>query len=156
MTDVWTSAGVVVGIGAVVLSGWERLDPIIALLVAANIIWTGVHLVRRSALGLLDTALPEAELTTIRQVLNRYTQPDVQFHALRTRQAGARRFVSMHVLVPGSWTVHKGHTMLEQIEREIRVALPNVTVFTHLESLDDPMSWQDIALDRTEVPDMSV
>lgn len=156
MTDVWTSAGVVVGIVAVVFTGWERLDPIIALLVAANIIWTGVQLVRRSALGLLDTALPEAELATIREVLNRYTQPDVQFHALRTRQAGARRFVSMHVLVPGSWTVHKGHTMLEQIERDIRVALPNVTVFTHLESLDDPMSWQDTALDRTEVPDMSV
>lgn len=152
MTDVWTSAGVVVGIVAVVLTGWERLDPIIALLVAANIIWTGVQLVRRSALGLLDTALPEAELATIREVLNRYTQPDVQFHALRTRQAGARRFVSMHVLVPGNWTVHKGHMMLEQIERDIRAIVPNVTVFTHLESLEDPSSWQDTTLDRAEAP----
>ncbi len=91
MTDVWTSAGVLVGIGAVMLTGWERLDPIIALLVAANIIWTGVQLVRRSALGLLDTALPGVELTAIRQVLERHTHSGLQFHALRTRQAGARR-----------------------------------------------------------------
>jgi cation diffusion facilitator family transporter len=152
MTDVWTSAGVLVGIGAVMLTGWERLDPIIALLVAANIIWAGVQLVRRSALGLLDTALPQAELTTLRQVLDRYIQSGVQFHALRTRQAGARRFVSMHVLVPGDWTVHRGHMLLEQIERDIRAVLPNVTVFTHLESLDDPESWQDTALDRAEAP----
>jgi cation diffusion facilitator family transporter len=150
MTDVWTSAGVLIGIGAVVLTGWQRLDPIIALLVAANIIWTGVQLVRRSALGLLDSALSEAELAAIRQVLARYTQPSVQFHALRTRQAGARRFVSLHVLVPGKWTVHQGHSLLEQIERDIRTALLNVTVFTHLESLDDPTSWQDTALDRSE------
>jgi len=152
MTDVWTSAGVLVGVVAVILTGWERLDPIIALLVAANIVWTGVQLVRRSAIGLLDTALPAQELTTIRQVLDRYAQPNVQFHALRTRQAGARRFVSMHVLVPGSWTVHRGHTLLEQIERDIRAALPNVTVFTHLEALDDPASWQDTTLDRAEAP----
>src|SRR6266545_8229053 len=150
MTDVWTSAGVLVGVVAVVLTGWERLDPIIALLVAANIIWTGVQLVRRSALGLLDTALPAEEQAAVRQVLDRYAQPEVQFHALRTRQAGARRFVSMHVLVPGTWTVHQGHTFLEQIERDIRAALPNVTVFTHLESLDDPTSWQDTMLDRAD------
>jgi cation diffusion facilitator family transporter len=150
MADVWTSAGVLIGISAVVLTGWERLDPIIALVVAANIIWTGVQLVRRSALGLLDTALPEEELSAIRQVLDRYSQPPVQFHALRTRQAGVRRFVSMHVLVPGSWTVHQGHMLLEQIERDIRAALPPVTVFTHLESLDDPSSWQDTTLDRVE------
>lgn len=150
MTDVWTSAGVLLGIGAVVLTGWERLDPVIALLVAANIIWTGIQLVRRSALGLLDTALPAGELDRIRQVLDQYAGPDVQFHALRTRQAGAWRFVSMHVLVPGSWTVHQGHVLLEHIEREIRAVLSNVTVFTHLESLDGPSSWQDMTLDRAE------
>ena len=152
MTDVWTSAGVLIGIGAVVLTGWERLDPIIALLVAANIIWTGVQFVRQSALGLLDTALPAEEQVAVRQVLDRYAQPEMQFHALRTRQSGARRFVSLHVLVPGKWTVHQGHTLLEQIEGDIRAALPNMTVFTHLESLDDPTSWQDTALDRAEAP----
>jgi len=102
MTDVWTSAGVVIGIGAVALTGWERLDPIIALLVAVNIVWSGVQLVRRSALGLLDTALPKEEQEAIQQVLNHYQEPNIQFHALRSRQAGARRFMSVHVLVPGT------------------------------------------------------
>jgi len=152
MTDVWTSVGVLVGIAAVALTGWERLDPIIALLVAANIIWTGVQLVRRSALGLLDTALPEEEQAAVRQVLERYVGSEVQFHALRSRQAGARRFISLHVLVPGSWTVQRGHTLLEQIERDIRDALPSVTVFTHLEPLEDLTSWQDTTLDRAESP----
>ena len=151
MTDVWTSAGVLLGIGAVVLTGWERLDPIIALVVAANIVWTGVHLVRRSALGLLDTALPENERAAVRQLLERYQQEGVQFHALRTRQAGARRFVSVHILVPGEWTVQRGHQFLELVERDIRQALPNVTVFTHLEPLEDPTAWEDTNLDRAEV-----
>ncbi|HEU5015904.1 MAG TPA: cation diffusion facilitator family transporter [Roseiflexaceae bacterium] len=150
MTDVWTSAGVLIGIGAVVLTGWTRLDPIIALLVAANIVWTGVQLVRRSALGLLDSALPPDEQQAIQRVLLNYSTADIQFHALRTRQAGARRFMSVHVLVPGAWTVHHGHHFLEQVERDIRAAVPNITVFTHLESLDDPASWQDETLDRTD------
>ena len=152
MTDVWTSAGVLLGIGAVMLTGWERLDPIIALLVAANIVWTGVQLVRRSALGLLDTALPETERALVREILERYQQDGVQYHALRTRQAAARRFVSVHILVPGAWTVDHGHRLLEQIEHEIRQSVPNVTVFTHLEPLEDPSAWEDIQLDRAEAP----
>ena len=148
MTDVWTSAGVLLGIGAVVFTGWERLDPIIALVVAANIVWTGVQLVRRSALGLLDTALPEVERAAIRQILERYEQEGMQFHALRTRQAAARRFISVHVLVPAEWTVGHGHQLLERIEYAIRQALPNCTVFTHLEPLEDPRAWEDIHLDR--------
>ncbi len=148
ITDVWTSAGVLVGVGAVALTDLERLDPIIALLVAANIIRTGVGIVRRSALGLMDTALPVNEQDAVRNVMEKYTGAGVQFHALRTREAGARRFVSLHVLVPGSMTVHEGHALLEQIEADIRQVLPNVTVFTHLESLDDPTSWDDVTLDR--------
>lgn len=150
MTDVWTSAGVLIGVGAVALTDWERLDPIVALVVAGNIIWTGVRIVRTSALGLMDTALPLGEQDTVRKVLDQFNQLGIQFHALRTRQAGARRFVSLHVLVPGGWTVHQGHRMLERIEEEIRKALPNTTVFTHLESLDDPASWDDMMLDRSE------
>ena len=150
MTDVWTSAGVVLGIGAVALTGWERLDPIIALFVAVNIVWSGVQLVRRSALGLLDTVLPKEEQAAIQNVLHRYQELNIQFHALRSRQAGARRFMSIHVLVPGTWTVHEGHTLLERLERDIRLAVPHVTVFTHLEALDDPTSWQDETLDRAE------
>jgi cation diffusion facilitator family transporter len=150
MTDVWTSLGVLVGVGAVVLTGWNRLDSIVAILVAGNIIWTGVQLMRRSALGLLDTALPAEEQAVVRKALEPYERSGLQFHALRSRQAGARRFVSMHVLVPGSWTVDHGHAVLEQIEDDIRKVLPSVTVFTHLEPLDDPRSWQDLTLDRAQ------
>ena len=110
----------------------------------------GVQLVRRSALGLLDTVLPKEEQAAIQNVLHRYQELNIQFHALRSRQAGARRFMSIHVLVPGTWTVHEGHTLLERLERDIRLAVPHVTVFTHLEALDDPTSWQDETLDRAE------
>ena len=152
MTDVWTSAGVFVGIGAVAFTGWEQLDPIVALLVAGNIVRSGVRIVRNSALGLMDTALPVEEQNTLQRVLEPYTQTGVQFHALRTRQSGSRQFVSLHALVPGIWTVQRGHRLLESIEADIRHALPSVTVFTHLESLSDATSWYDTSLDRTETP----
>ena len=148
LTDVWTSVGVLVGVAAVVATKWLWLDPVVALLVAANIVWTGSQIVWRSVSGLMDPALPSADLATIRQVLSTYEKDNLQFHALRTRQAGVRKFVSMHVLVPGAWTVQHGHELLEQIEADVRRALPNSTVFTHLESLDDPASWDDVALDR--------
>ncbi len=152
MTDVWTSVGVVLGVGAVAITGWDRLDPIIAILVAVNIVWTGVSIMRRSALGLLDRALPAAEQEQIRQVLERLAEPPVQFHALRTRQAGARRFVALHVLVPGDWSVQRGHELLERIEADLRAALPHTAVFTHLEPLEDPASFADVALDRDAGP----
>jgi len=151
LTDVWTSAGVIVGVGAVALTGWHVLDPIVALAVAANIVATGVGIVRSSVSGLMDSALPEADEQRVQAVLDRYATDGVQFHALRTRQAGARRFVSVHVLVPGQWTVQRGHHLLERIEADVRLALPGVTVFTHLESLDDPASWDDVALDRDKI-----
>jgi cation diffusion facilitator family transporter len=153
MTDVWTSGGVLVGVGAVVVTGWERLDPIIAMLVAVNIIWSGFRIVRESVLGLMDTALPQEELVALKKVLAGYMDSKVQFHALRTRQAGARRFISMHVLVPGEWTVDQGHQLLERIEADIRIALPSATILTHLESLNDPTSWDDVNLDRKEKTD---
>jgi len=150
LTDVWTSAGVLIGVGAVALTGWEILDPIVAFIVAGNITWSGIHIVRRSVLGLMDTALPAEEQSAIWRVLERHSQDGVQFHALRTRQAGSRGFVSFHVLVPGLWTVHQGHNLLERIESDLRRALPKVTVFTHLESKDDPASWDDTTLDWAE------
>ncbi len=149
MTDVWTSAGVVVGVVAVVATGWLSLDPIVALLVAANIVRTGSGIVRRSVLGLMDTALPADELAAVREALDSHLKDGVQVHAIRTRQSGARRFVSFHVLVPGGWSVRRGHDLLEDIEARVRAAVPNVTVFTHLEPLDDPSSWEDEHLDRT-------
>ncbi len=150
MTDVWTSVGVLVGVGAVALTGWERLDPIVAFLVAANIVWSGIRIVRMSALGLMDTALSVDEQNLVRNTLKPYVQNEVQYHALRTRQSGSRKFVSLHVIVPGRWTVQRGHRLLENIEADIRNVLQSVTVFTHLESLNDPASWDDTDLDRPE------
>jgi cation diffusion facilitator family transporter len=148
MTDVWTSAGVVAGIAAVAATGWTRLDPIVAIAVAIQIVWTGVTLIRRSWIGLLDRALPDEELAAVRAVLERHAGDGIRFHALWTRQAGARRFVSMHVLVPGDWSVRRGHELLERIEHEVSAALPNAHVFTHLEALEDPASFADQHLDR--------
>jgi cation diffusion facilitator family transporter len=148
LTDVWTSGGVLVGLSAVVVTGWNRLDPVLALFVAANILWTGGRIIRASVLGLMDTALPLEERSAVGRALAPHLVDGVQYHALRTRQSGARRFISLHVLVPGTWTVHRGHQLLEQIEADVAQVVPNVTMFTHLESLEDPASWEDVSLDR--------
>lgn len=148
MTDVWTSGGVLLGVGLVWLTGRQWLDPAIALIMAANIVWSGVQLVRRSALGLMDTALPEEDLAEVRTVLEAYAERGMQYHALRSRQAGARRFVSLHLLMPDSWTIQQGHRVAEEVEGAIRQRLIYTTVFTHLEPRDDPASWEDLTLDR--------
>ena len=148
MTDVWTSVGVVVGIGLVWATNWLWLDPVIALLVALNIVWTGWQLLQRSASGLMDVAIPPEQLTAIEAVLDGYRAQGFEFHALRTRQAGARAFATLHVLVPGAWTVQVGHDWLERIEADIRNAVPRVHVTTHLEPKEDPVSMHDKDLDR--------
>ena len=151
MTDVWTSVGVVIGIGAESLTGREWLDPVIALLVACNIVWSGLFLTRRSLLGLLDTALSRDECLQVISILRRFEQQEgIGWHALRTRSAGSRRFVSVHILVPDAWTVREAHDVSERIEQDIREALSTATIFTHVEPLNDPASWQDTALDRGE------
>jgi len=152
LTDVWTSVGVLVGVGAVALTGWQSLDPLVAIAVAANIVWTGTRIVRDSVYGLMDAALPVTELELLKKLLDRYVGEGVHYHALRTRQSGARRFVSLHVLVPGEWSVQHGHDTLERIEADIRRALPPVTVFTHLEPIDDPAAMNDLDLHRDEPP----
>ncbi len=148
LTDVWTSVGVVVGVGLVALTGWQWLDAVVAIAVAANIVWTGGRIVQRSVEGLMDQAVPVPEQVAVQAVLDRYRAEGAEFHALRTRMAGVRRFVTVHVLVPGAWTVHQGHVLLERIEADIRTVVPNVSVLTHLESIEDPASWDDISLDR--------
>ncbi len=150
MTDVWTSAGVLVGVGAVVLTGWLWLDPVVALAVAANIVWTGARIILGSVSGLMDTALPPADLQLLKGVLQPYVDDGIEYHALRTRQSGARRFVSMHVLVPAEWTVQRGHELLERIEADVRRALQPVTVDTHLEPLGDPAAMNDQDLHRDD------
>ncbi len=144
LTDVWTSAGVIVGVGATALSGWHSLDPIVAILVAANIVWTGIRLMRRSVAGLMDASLPEPEQRAVEAVLERYRQQGVEFHALRTRQAAAQRFVSVHVLVPGASSVHDAHHIAEDLEHDIRAVLGNAVVTTHLEPVEDEISNYDI------------
>jgi len=148
MTDVWTSAGVITGVGLVWLTGWLWLDPAIALLVAANIIWTGWQLMQRSAAGLMDVSLPVEKLQQIEAVLAGYRAQGLDFHALRTRQAGSRAFATVHVLVPGKWTVQEGHDWAERIEADIRQAVPHAHVMTHLEPIEDPVSMIDQELDR--------
>ncbi len=149
LTDVWTSAGVLVGILLVWLSGWLWLDPAVAVVVAIHIVWTGVTLVRRSAQGLMDAAIPRSEQEAIDRVLTNYRAQGIDFHALRTRRAGARSFVSLHVLVPGEWTVQRGHDKLEEIERDLCAISPaSISLMTHLEPLEDPASFEDQELDR--------
>jgi cation diffusion facilitator family transporter len=141
LTDVWTSVGVVVGIGLVKLTGWLVLDPIVALLVAANIVWTGVNLLRETGLGLLDTAIPKADQQTIAHIMAEYQAQGIQYHALRSRVSGAQSFITFHVLVPGLWTVQRGHDLCQVIEQAIEQALPGSDVVTHLEPIEDPKSW---------------
>ncbi|HEX6106693.1 MAG TPA: cation diffusion facilitator family transporter [Gemmatimonadales bacterium] len=148
MADVWTSLGVILGVGAAALTGWHRLDAIVAIAVAAHVVRAGLKLLRRSMLGLLDTALPAEFLASITGILDARSGDGVRYHALRTRQAGARRFISFHILVPGDWSVQRGHDLLEEIEEEIRSAVPNSVVDTHLEPIEDPVSWEDARLER--------
>jgi cation diffusion facilitator family transporter len=148
LTDVWTSAGVVVGLLAVQVTGWLPLDPLVAIGVAINILWAGFRLLQETGSGLLDAALSSEDLATIQAVLAEHQKKGIQFHALRTRLAGARRFVTIHVLVPGSWSVQEGHDLCDRIEIDIAQALPGTHTLTHLEPSEDPVSWQDQELDR--------
>jgi cation diffusion facilitator family transporter len=150
MTDVWTSVGVIVGVGLVWVSGWLWLDPLLALLVAMNIVWTGWQLLQRSASGLMDEAIPKEQIDAVEAILEIYRQQGLSFHALRTRQAGRQAFITLHVLVPGGWTVQHGHDRVEQIEADIRAAVPFSNLTTHLEPIEDPLSQVDEALERRE------
>jgi cation diffusion facilitator family transporter len=147
MTDVWTSAGVIAGVAGVWVTGWARLDPLIALAVAANIVWSGYRLMQRSIHGLLDRALPPDRMRALEGALERHRARGIDFHALRTRQAGARSFVTLHVLVPADWTVAQGHELAHEVEKDIHAALPDAAVLTHVEPLGYPESYQDVDLD---------
>jgi divalent metal cation (Fe/Co/Zn/Cd) transporter len=140
---------VLAGVGLVFASGWLILDPLVALAVAVNIIWAGVGLMRRSVAGLLDAALPQADLDTIASIFTEYSRRHgVSFHALRTRRAAARRFVSFHLLVPDEWSVAQAHRLSEEIEERIRELVTGATIDTHIEPISDPASYDDQNLDR--------
>lgn len=144
LTDVWTSVGVVVGVGLVALTGWLPLDSLVAIAVAVNILWTGYTLVWSSTKGLMDHAMPAAEVAAVQRALDTVAaaHDSVQFHALQTREAGRQRFVSVHVLVPGEWTVARGHDLLEELEEAVRTAVPGSEVHTHLEPVEDPRAYE--------------
>jgi cation diffusion facilitator family transporter len=150
MTDVITSGGVLLGIALMKLTGWLILDGIVATGVALNIIWTGYKLIRRSASGLLDTAISNEETDKINQVLEKYRQQNIKFHSLMTRQSGQRKFILVHILMPGTMNIHQGHDLAEKVEQDIRMLFPNTqtTVFTHLEPIEDLSSMLDISIDR--------
>ncbi len=149
ITDVWTSAGVIIGVGLVFLTGWLRLDPLVALGVAAHIVWTGLRLMRRSWRGLLDAAIPSEDTGEVTKLFAEYSKRyGVSFHALRTRQAGKRRFISFHFLVPDAWSVAQAHRLSEEIEERIRSLVPHASIFTHIEPISDPSSYEDQGLDR--------
>ncbi len=148
MTDVWTSVGVVAAVALVSVTGWLRLDPIIALIVAANIVWTGYHLIQRSIQGLMDKVLPEHEQEAIEHVMADYRKKGIEFHALRTRQAANRRFIAVHMLVPGDWTVHDAHHLAEDFEQDVMKVLGDTNIVTHLEPIEDEISMNDISIDR--------
>jgi cation diffusion facilitator family transporter len=148
LTDVWTSAGVIAAVVLVHATGWLVLDPMIAVLVGANIIYTGARLLNDTLHGLLDTALPPPERQAVQAILDEYSKRGTGFHAFRSRMSGQRRFLSVHVLVPGAWTVQQGHDLVEEIERSIHSALPMCTITTHLEPMEDPAAFEDQKLDR--------
>lgn len=146
MTDVWTSAGVVVGVAAVALTGWERLDPVVAIAVGINILWTGWGLLKQSVSGLLDKRLSDADIEKVVDVLSAKENEELHFHALQSRASGRQRFVSMHMLVPGSQSVQQAHDTANEVERRIDEALPGTIVSIHIEPLEDPTAWGDYPL----------
>lgn len=149
MSDVWTSAGVIAGVMLVAATGWHIVDPLVAIAVAVHIVWTGVMLMRRSFSGLLDAAIPEGERAEIEKIFAEYRRRyGVDFHALLTRQAGARRFISFHLLVPDAWPVDRAHQLSEEVEERIRELIPNVITLSHIEPISQPASYDDIKLDR--------
>lgn len=149
MTDVWTSVGVIVAVLLVKLTGFLILDPIIAILVALNIVWTGFILLKRSASGLMDAAISNEELKKVTDYLDSLKSEHIDYHSLMTRQAGLRKFISLHLLVPGDWTVKQGHDLAENVEETIEDMFSElVTVSTHIEPIEDPASMRDIGIDR--------
>lgn len=157
MTDVWTSTGVICGIFLVKLTGWLILDPIIAIIVALNIVYTGYRLISRSASGLMDASISEEEMKKIKVYLDSLKEKNMEYHSLMTRQAGQRKFISFHLLVPGSWTVQQGHDNADMVEESIEDMFSEpVTVTSHLEPVEDPSSLNDIGIDRKKNRNTSI
>ena len=150
MTDVWTTIGVIVGVFLVAVTGWLPLDSLVAIAVAINILAVGGQLVWRSTAGLMDTALPAEDVATIEQTLEPYRREGIVFHDVRTRESGYARFVQMHMLVPGQWTVQRAHNLSEEVEEALTGALDHLRVTIHIEPVDDPRSYESWRLDQPD------
>lgn len=146
MTDVWTSVGVVVGVTLVWLTGWNWLDPVVAIGVGINILWTGYRLIGESTAGLMDVSLPKGDNARLHEILDGHRSAGIDFHAVRTRESGARQFMEMHMLVPGHWSVQQGHDVMEDLIEEINSVFPDLRVTGHLEPIEDPRSYEDMHL----------
>ena len=144
MTDVWTSAAIIVGVGLVALTGFTILDPVMAVLMACNILWTGFRLMRESVHGLMDGAWDDDDIKQLNIVLDGYRTEQTQFHDIRTRRAAANRFVSFHMLVPGEWSVQRAHELAEKIEARLEQDIPGAVAISHLEPIEDPASYADV------------
>ena len=143
----WTSAGVVVGVGLVAVTGWLPLDALVAIAVAVNILVVGTKLVVESVSHLLDAALAADDIAAVHSALDPHRTDEVSFHGLQTRVSGRQRFVSVHVLVPGEWSVQHAHDIVETIEDDVRAALEDVHVTTHVEPREDARSYDDYDYD---------
>ena len=137
----------VVGIGLVWITGWNWLDPVVALLVGLNILWTGWRLVSESASGLMDESLPKEQNARLRGILAEHETEEIKFHAFRTRISGARAFMEFHMLVPGAWSVQRGHDAMEDLIDLIQEEFAELRVIGHLEPIEDPRSYEDIHID---------
>ncbi|GAA1481037.1 cation diffusion facilitator family transporter [Gordonia sinesedis] len=142
MTDVWTTVGVVAGVFLVAVTGWLPLDSLVAIAVAINILVAGGRLVWRSGAGLMDAAMPAAQRHIIDTVLDGFRARGVDFHDIRTREAGHERFVQLHMLVPGTWTVQQGHDLAEEVEDALDAELDDLRITIHLEPIDDPRAYE--------------
>ncbi len=144
MSDVWSSVGVIVGVGLALITGIEWIDPIVAMLVGIKISWEGVKILRRSFEGLMDSAMPANERSILENLLDQYQEREgIEWHGLRTRQSGARSFVDVHVLTPPDWTVQRAHDLSEALEHDIADQLPGTVVHTHIEPQGDPAAMAD-------------
>lgn len=144
MTDVWTTVGIILGIFLVKLTGWQLLDPIMAILVALSIVYTGIKLVFRSMDGLMDSRVSEKDMILIREVLNAYKSDEIDYHALYTRRASAKQFITFHLLFPGEYTVHQAHEVTKKVEADLKLKLPLADIFIHVEPLNDPDAFDDL------------
>ncbi|AZZ81645.1 MULTISPECIES: cation diffusion facilitator family transporter [Gordonia] len=147
MTDVATTVGVLVGVFLVALTGWLPLDPLIAIAVAINIMVVGTRLVWRSSAGLMDSALPAEQRSAIDDVLDRHRTDGIVFHDIRTREAGHERFLQLHMLVPGDWSVQRAHDLTEVVEDDLHAAVPDLNITTHVEPVNDPRAYEDWRLE---------